>query len=74
MITFGVDHLSHGFFMGVGTLCFTRGLGPITNISIIPEAVVPGRQGGPGPHARAEVAPPPDIVGADVTKKKRGCK
>lgn len=68
------DPLSHGFFLGVGVLSFTRGLGPVTNIPIIPPEEAHGKDGGPGPLARATVTRVPDVIGADVSVKKRRCR
>jgi hypothetical protein len=70
-MNFHPDYISAGFFFGVGCLAITRGLGPCTNVPIIPPEPVRAKQGGPGPRARAEATRSPAIFGAGVKKSKK---
>lgn len=60
------DNLSAGFFLGLGCLKLTRGLGPCTGIPIVEPPLVHGRDGGPAPPARATVPHHPTVLGVEI--------
>jgi len=60
------DYVSLGFFLGVGCLKLTRGLGPCTGVPLVPEEPVHARDGGAAPYARATQPKQPTVVGVEI--------
>ena len=63
------DYVSMGFFMGIGCLKLTRGLGPCTDVPLVPAALPHARDGGPAPDARVSQPGQPTVLGAVVVGK-----
>lgn len=63
------DYVSLGFFMGIGCLKLTRGLGPCTDVPIVPVEPPHARDGGPAPYARATQPHQPTVVGVEIPGK-----
>lgn len=61
------DNLSAGFFLGIGCLKLTRGLGPCSGIPVVEAPTAHAKDGGPGPLAHATLTAHPQVLGAAVT-------